>query len=67
MIIIYVALAYLSLGIIFSIPFLVKWVHQVDEATYESGIAFKLTILPGCIIFWPVLLKKYWKSKSARS
>ena len=66
MIIIYIALAYLSLGTIFSIPFLVKWIHRLDEATYESGLAFKLTILPGSIIFWPVLLKKYWKSKSER-
>ena len=66
MIIVYVVLAYLSMGIIFSAPFLVKWIHSLDEATHESGVVFKLMILPGCIVFWPVLLKKYLKSKSTQ-
>jgi hypothetical protein len=66
MIIIYFTLIYLVLGIVFSIPFLSKWIHTLDEATRESGLAFKLTILPGCVIFWPALLKKYWQSKSIR-
>lgn len=66
MIIIYTTIVYLSLGAMFSIPFLVTWIHRLHEATHESGLAFKLMILPGCIIFWPVLLKKYWKSNSAK-
>ena len=65
MIIIYSTIAYLSLGAIFSIPFMIKWIYRLDEATCESSLAFKVAILPGCIIFWPVLLKKYWNSKSA--
>jgi hypothetical protein len=67
MIIIYTTIAYLSAGVMFSIPFLVKWIYRLDEATHESSLTFKLMIVPGCIIFWPVLLKKYLKSKSARS
>ena len=49
MIIIYIALIYATLGVIFSIPFLSRWIHTVDESTHESSLAFKLTILPGCI------------------
>lgn len=66
MILIYIVLAYAGLGVIFSIPFLSKWIHVVDEGANGSGLAFKLTILPGCIVFWPTLLKRYIASKHGR-
>jgi len=66
MIIIYIALIYATLGVIFSIPFLSRWIHTVDESTHESSLAFKLTILPGCIVFWPLLLKRYMELKQSR-
>ncbi len=67
MTIIYLVLAYLVAGLIFSIPFLLKWVNKIDESVHESPWTFRLIILPGCIVFWPVLLKKYWKIKSHSS
>ena len=35
----------------------------MDDASNETPWAFKLTILPGCIVFWPVLFKKYLDAK----
>ena len=67
MVIIYVVVIYLVVGLIFSIPFLLKWIHQLDEGAHESPWTFRLIILPGCIVFWPVLLEKYWKTKSHSS
>jgi hypothetical protein len=67
MIVLYIIFTYIGLGVIFSVPFLSKWIHSLDEATHDSGLAFKLIILPGCIVFWPVLLKKYWQSKSRQA
>ncbi len=64
MVILYSILVYLIIGLIFSIIFLTKWIHHVDEASHETSWSFKLVILPGCIMFWPVLLKKYRQSKS---
>jgi hypothetical protein len=64
MIILYTVAAYLAVGLGFSVPFLIKWIHQVDETSQETDWTFKLTILPGCIAFWPVLLRKYLQSKS---
>ena len=66
MIIIYIVLVYAGLGVIFSIPFLSRWIHIVDESTHESGLTFKLIILPGCIVFWPLLLKRFLESKQER-
>lgn len=52
---------YLLAGVIFSLVFVTKGIKQIDEGTHGTGIGFRLIILPGCIIFWPVLLKKWIK------
>lgn len=52
---------YLLAGVIFSLVFVTKGIKQIDEGTHGTGIGFRLIILPGCIIFWPVLLKKWMK------
>ena len=67
MVIIYLALGYLIGGLIFSIPFLFRWIKAIDEGAHESRWTFKLIILPGCIIFWPLLLRKYWIVKQKKS
>jgi len=55
---------YLLTGVLFSIVFLSKGIQQVDEGSHETRMGFRLIILPGCIIFWPVLLKKWMKASS---
>lgn len=67
MVTLYIMLVYLALGVIFSVPFLTKWIHTLDEGTHDSGLAFKMIIFPGCVVFWPVLLRKYVQSKSRQS
>ena len=64
MLIIYILILYLAAGLLFSLPFLTRWIHLLDEATHDTSVTFKLTILPGCIVFWPVLLKKLLQTKS---
>lgn len=66
MIILYFIGAYLVLGFLFSLVFILKWIYLLDEASNETSWNFKLTIVPGCIVFWPVLLKKYLHAKSNR-
>lgn len=63
MVILNLVCIYLLAGLAFAIPFLAKWINTLDEASHETHWSFKLAILPGCIVFWPVLLSKYWKSK----
>jgi membrane-anchored glycerophosphoryl diester phosphodiesterase (GDPDase) len=59
MIILYAVTGYLGAGLIFAIPFLIYGIGALDEAAKESPWSVKLTLLPGCIVFWPILLKKY--------
>jgi hypothetical protein len=45
------------------IPFIIKGVDVVDEGARGSGIGFRIIIIPGVIVFWVVLLKKWIKIK----
>lgn len=64
MVILYLVIAYLFAGIVFAILFLTRLIQVVDEATVESPWTFKLLIFPGCVVFWPVLLRKYLKVRN---
>jgi hypothetical protein len=57
------ALCYLLAGILFVIPFLLKGVQVIDEGAHGSSIGFYLIIIPGVILFWPVLLSKWLKAR----
>jgi len=54
---------YLTCGFVFMIPFIIKGVDVVDEGARGSGIGFRIIIIPGVIVFWVVLLKKWIKIK----
>ncbi len=58
-----VAGLYLVAGSLFAIFFLSKGMEKIDKATHGSGWGFRLIILPGTIVLWPVLLKK-WRNKN---
>ncbi len=49
---------YLLCGLIFAIPFLVFGIHRVDPAAKNVTLAFRLMVLPGITLFWPLLLTR---------
>lgn len=50
---------YLLLGVLFVVPFLLKGLMKVDEGTHGATIGFKIIIIPGVIVFWPLLLRRW--------
>ena len=58
---------YLVLGILFVVPFLIKGLTKVDESAHGGTIGFKIIIIPGVIIFWPVLLNKWIKANATEA
>lgn len=62
MVILFIILLYLFAGLIFAIPFLIKGVTVIDEGAVDSKWSFRLIILPGTIVFWPFLLRKWIKA-----
>ena len=67
MLIIYIVIAYLLMGTLFSAIFVARLVARIDESTAASSWTFRLIILPGCIVFWPLLLKKYIRARRESS
>ena len=53
---------YLLCGLLFAVAFVIKEVEKVDEAAKGASVGFRLMIIPGTVIFWPWLLKKWIKS-----
>ena len=62
-IILFIILIYLIAGALFVIPFLYKGIHVTDESVHGSSIGFYIIIIPGVIVFWPILLKKWMKMR----
>ena len=66
MILVYIILiiiaVYLFAGLVFAIPFIIKGVTKIDEGAHGSKWGFRIIIIPGTIVFWPLLLKKWLKS-----
>ena len=56
---------YLALGFIFSIAFITKGVDKLDEGANGASLGFRLIIIPGTMIFWPLLLRKWLNSSKA--
>ena len=57
---------YLSCGLIFAIPFIIKGVTDIDESAVGSSIGFRIIIIPGTMVFWPFLLTKWIRTKNKR-
>ena len=56
--IIVIVKGYLVLGLIFAIPFIVFGIQRVDPSAKNSTIPFRLMVLPGITLFWPLLLTR---------
>lgn len=54
---------YLAIGLVFSIPFVLKGVGKNDPAVKGSSVGFRLIIIPGVVLLWPVLLRR-WMSNT---
>jgi hypothetical protein len=63
--IVYLAMIYAAVGVLFAIAFIAFGVGRMDSAAKGSPLAFRLLILPGAAAVWPVLLKR-WLCGSAQ-
>ena len=66
MIIVYIILLivalYLAAGLVFAVPFVIRGVTRIDESAVGSKWGFRLIIIPGTVVFWPLLLRKWLKT-----
>ena len=58
---------YLICGFVFSIAFLIKGISKIDKGVGGGTIGFKIIIIPGMIVFWPYLLKKWIRANKEKT
>jgi hypothetical protein len=46
---------YLAIGLAFALPFVFRWVGRVDPAAQSGTLGFRLLIIPGSALLWPLL------------
>jgi len=63
-ILLYIMVIYLLLGLVFAIAFVLIGATVIDDTARGSSAGFKIIILPGSILLWPVLLKKWIAKRS---
>ena len=62
-----IAAFYFCCGFVFALAFIFKGAEVVDEGAHESGIGFKIIIIPGIMVFWPMLLNKWIKASKIQT
>ena len=60
----WIVIVYLLCGILFAIPFVLIGVDKIDEGAKGASWGFKIIIIPGTTIFWPLLLRKWIRARS---
>jgi hypothetical protein len=50
---------YAGAGLCFAVPFVTIGVGRIDPVAAGSPWSFRLLIVPGTIVFWPVLLRRW--------
>lgn len=51
--------AYLAVGLLFAVPFVLKGVQSIDDDAVGAGFGFRLFILPGTVMLWPILALRW--------
>ena len=60
---IWLAGAYVAAGVVFAVAFVGWGVQQVDPAAKGAPLGFRLLILPGSAALWPLLLRRWMRSR----
>ncbi len=53
--VVHYATFYLAAGCVFAVAFLSLGIGRVDPQARGAPLSFKLVVLPGVVVFWPVL------------
>jgi|AP12_2_1047962.scaffolds.fasta_scaffold148540_2 hypothetical protein len=57
--------SYLLLGALFALPFAFRWVNRLDPVAARGTLGFRLLILPGSVLLWPILLRRVLRGVAA--
>jgi hypothetical protein len=52
---------YLAGGLVFTVPFVLSGVKRIDPHAASGSWGFRLFIIPGTLVFWPLLLRRWMR------
>ena len=52
---------YSLIGLLVAVPFAFLGVQKIDPAAREGTWGFRLLLLPGAVLFWPLLLTRWMR------
>lgn len=58
---------YLGVGLLFGLTFITWGVERLDHATKGTSWVFRLLLLPGSIVLWPLLARCWMQMKDVTS
>ncbi len=50
---------YAAAGVVFALLFLAFGIARIDNGAKGTGIGFRLLILPGLVVLWPLMLIRW--------
>jgi len=56
---------YLLLGVVFAVPFAFRWVNRIDPVAARGTLGFRLLIVPGSVLLWPLVISRVLRGTTA--
>jgi hypothetical protein len=56
---------YAALGAAFAVPFALRWAGRLDPAARRGTLGFRVLLLPGALILWPLLAQRVLRAVRA--
>lgn len=51
--------AYMVIGVLFAVAFVMIGITRIDPSAGNSTLGFRLIVLPGAALLWPLLLRRW--------
>ena len=51
--------AYVLLGLLFGVAFIDRGIQRLDHEAQGAGWGFRMIVLPGTVLLWPLLLHRW--------
>lgn len=59
----WIAGLYAAVGLAFAAVFVAIGIGRVDPVAQHAPLGFRLLVLPGCAALWPLLLRRWVRSR----
>jgi hypothetical protein len=56
---------YVAIGLAFAAAFVPFGVVRVDQGARGAGIGFRVLLVPGTVLLWPVLARRWLRARTA--